>query len=52
MSNPRVKVTIRCKRCGEKFTLRGRKDRGRVDTGFKMCLCNNDVDFDIEEEEA
>jgi hypothetical protein len=50
MSNRRVKVTIRCNRCGEKFTLRGRKERGRIDTGFKMCLCNNAADFLIEEE--
>jgi len=46
----RMKVTIRCKRCNEKFILRGRKDRGKVETGFKMCLCNNAEDFDIEEE--
>jgi formylmethanofuran dehydrogenase subunit E len=46
----RIKVTIRCNRCGEKFTLRGRKERDRIDTGFKMCLCNNAADFEIEEE--
>ncbi|WP_197479891.1 hypothetical protein [Paenibacillus swuensis] len=50
MLNERVKVTIRCKQCGEKFTLRGRRDKGRIDTGFKQCLCNNARDFDIEEE--
>ncbi|XID94237.1 hypothetical protein ACF3MZ_06860 [Paenibacillaceae bacterium WGS1546] len=48
--NHRYKVTIRCNRCNEKFILRGRKDKGRVDTGFKQCLCSNAHDFDIEEE--
>ncbi|MDB4867838.1 MAG: hypothetical protein JWR03_2171 [Cohnella sp.] len=46
----RIKVTIRCNRCGEKFTLRGRKERDRIDTGFKQCLCNNAADFEIEED--
>ncbi len=46
----RLKVTIRCNRCHEKFILRGRKERGKVDTGFKMCLCSNAEDFEIEEE--
>jgi len=45
----RIKVTIRCKRCNEKFILRGRKERGRVETGFKQCLCSNANDFEIEE---
>ncbi|WP_426453531.1 hypothetical protein ACP26L_14625 [Paenibacillus sp. S-38] len=44
----RVKVTIRCRHCGEKFVLKGRKEKGRVDTGFKMCICNNISDFHIE----
>jgi hypothetical protein len=46
----RIKVTIRCKQCGEKFTLRGKKEKGHIDTGFKMCLCNNSTDLDVEEE--
>ena len=46
----RVKIAIRCNRCGEKFILRGKKDKGRVDTGFKRCLCDNELDFDIEEQ--
>ncbi|QHW30211.1 hypothetical protein GZH47_04705 [Paenibacillus rhizovicinus] len=45
----RVKVTIRCNHCGEKFVLRGRREKDRIDTGFKQCLCNNIQDFDIEE---
>ncbi|MBB3109256.1 hypothetical protein FHS18_001308 [Paenibacillus phyllosphaerae] len=45
----RVKVTIRCNNCGEKFILRGRRDKGKVDTGFKQCLCNNVEDFEVEE---
>lgn len=50
MSDTRVKVTIRCRHCGERFVLRGRKEKGRVETGFKQCLCNNRDDFDIETE--
>ena len=48
----RSKVTIRCNVCGERFTLRGRKGpEGRVETGFKQCLCDNDRHFDIIEEQ-
>ena len=50
MSAQRVKVTIRCNRCNEKFILRGRKERGRIDTGFRMCICSNADDFLVEEE--
>lgn len=50
MSDTRVKVTIRCRHCGERFVLRGRKEKERVETGFKQCLCNNRDDFDIETE--
>ncbi|WP_197035429.1 hypothetical protein [Paenibacillus sp. UNC451MF] len=46
--NERVKVTIRCNSCGERFILRGRKEKGKIDTGFKQCICNNVNDFDIE----
>ncbi|WP_198957408.1 hypothetical protein [Paenibacillus selenitireducens] len=46
----RVKVKIRCKQCGEKFVLRGKKERGRVETGFKQCLCNNTHEFEVEED--
>jgi len=51
MVGRRVKVTIRCRRCGERFVLRGRKEKDRVETGFKMCLCNNADDFDIQVED-
>ena len=47
----RVKVTIRCNECGEKYILRGRKEKGKVETGFKRCLCDNDKNFEIYEEE-
>lgn len=50
MAARRVKVTIRCNRCGEKYVLRGRKEKGRVDTGFRQCVCNNASDFEIQEE--
>lgn len=46
----RIKIKIRCKQCGERFTLRGKKERGRIETGFKQCLCDNKDQFDIEEE--
>lgn len=44
----RVKVTIRCNMCGERFVLKGRRDKGKIDTGFKQCICSNDSDFDID----
>jgi hypothetical protein len=48
--NQRAKVTIRCNVCGEKFTLRGRREPGgQVETGFKQCLCDNDKHFSINE---
>ncbi|NMO96950.1 hypothetical protein [Paenibacillus lemnae] len=46
----RVKVKIRCKECGERFVLRGRKERGVIETGFKQCVCDNRNSFDIEED--
>jgi hypothetical protein len=46
--NQRVKIRIQCKQCGERFTLRGKKEKGHIDTGFKQCLCSNENDFDIE----
>lgn len=46
----RVKVRIRCKQCGERFVLRGKREKGRVETGFKQCLCSNENDFEIEED--
>lgn len=49
MEEARVKVTIRCNVCGEKFVLRGRRERGIIDTGFKQCICNNRYDLEIEE---
>lgn len=49
MSLARIKVAIRCNLCGEKFVLRGRRDKGKIDTGFKQCLCNNTLDFEIQE---
>jgi len=48
--NSRVKVSIRCNRCGERFVLRGKKEKGRIETGFKRCLCDNDQDFQVDEE--
>ncbi|MDQ0088141.1 hypothetical protein J2T12_001547 [Paenibacillus anaericanus] len=47
----RVKVKITCKSCGERFVLRGTKDRGHIQTGFKRCICDNQQFF-IEEMEA
>lgn len=49
MMGDRVKVRIRCKVCGEKFVLRGKREKEKIDTGFKQCICNNSDDFDIEE---
>ena len=49
MITERIKVRIRCNVCGEKFVLRGRREKDKIDTGFKMCLCNNASDFEVEE---
>ncbi|GIO55301.1 hypothetical protein ACTHSJ_02375 [Paenibacillus cellulositrophicus] len=46
----RVKVKIVCRQCGERYVLRGKKERGKIETGFKQCLCNNQSQFDIEED--
>lgn len=45
----RVKVKVTCRSCGEKLVLRGTKGiDGRIDTGFKMCLCGSkDVDVEV-----
>lgn len=51
MTSPRVKIIIRCKQCGERFILRGRRDKGKIETGFRQCLCSNETDFDIQEEQ-
>ncbi|MDB5053790.1 MAG: hypothetical protein JWM44_1840 [Bacilli bacterium] len=48
MTATRIKVSIRCKKCGDRFILKGRKEKGKVDTGFIRCLCNNENEFDIE----
>lgn len=45
----RVKVLIRCRVCGEKYILRGRKEKDSYETGFKMCVCDNADDLEIEE---
>jgi hypothetical protein len=51
MNPGRTKVKIRCKMCGERFVLKGKRDKGKVETGFRQCLCNNDRDFEIEYED-
>lgn len=45
----RVKVRIHCRRCGENYVLRGSRSKGKLDTGFKRCLCDNEKDIDVEE---
>ncbi|MCY0869859.1 MAG: hypothetical protein OWT27_04625 [Firmicutes bacterium] len=45
----RVKIHIRCRKCGEVFILRGVRDpKGNVETGFRRCLCDNEREFDIQ----
>lgn len=46
----RVKVKIRCQMCGEKFVLRGKKEKDKIETGFRQCICSNEKDFEIETE--
>lgn len=43
----RYLVKIHCRKCGERFTLKGQLRKGQVETGFKRCLCDNEEDFDI-----
>ncbi|BCU81758.1 hypothetical protein JIR001_15410 [Polycladomyces abyssicola] len=50
MSKDKYWVRIRCKRCGERFILKGRMRKGQIETGFKQCLCDNQTDFDIHTE--
>ena len=44
-------VYIQCNQCGERFVLKGRLKKGKVETGFKRCLCDNQIEFDISQEE-
>ncbi|MGF7050010.1 hypothetical protein J2T13_004533 [Paenibacillus sp. DS2015] len=45
----RVKVKIVCGQCGERFFLAGKKEQGKIETGFKQCICDNQQHFEIEE---
>jgi len=51
ITGTRFKVTIRCKVCAERFVLKGKREKGKIETGFKMCVCGNDQDLDIQFEE-
>ncbi len=52
MKSERLKVFIVCNDCGERFTLRGKKDpKGELNTGFKRCLCDNENNFSVRTEE-
>jgi hypothetical protein len=44
-------VQIRCQQCGESFVLKGRLRKGEIETGFKRCVCDNEEQFSILEEE-
>ncbi|WP_198402150.1 hypothetical protein [Paenibacillus crassostreae] len=46
----RVKVKIVCQQCGECFILCGREVQGKLETGFKQCLCDNQLHFEIEQQ--
>ena len=47
----RYKVKIHCKHCGEHFILRGTlNEEGRIETGFRQCICSNKESFKIETE--
>jgi DNA-directed RNA polymerase subunit RPC12/RpoP len=51
MSITRVKVKIRCRQCGEKFVLKGKREKGKIETGFRQCICSNEHDFEVETDE-
>ena len=45
----RIKLTIRCNQCGERYTLRAQPGPNiRLNSGFKMCICGNTNDIEIE----
>lgn len=46
----RYMVEIMCRRCGELYKLKGKMRKGRLETGFKRCLCDNENDFEIRKE--
>jgi hypothetical protein len=42
IESERYKVTIYCLACGERYILRGiREKSGTIETGFKQCICSN-----------
>jgi hypothetical protein len=41
-SENRVMVKVQCKECGQEFRLRGSLNKGKVETGVKMCFCGNE----------
>lgn len=44
----RYRVNISCQKCGERFILKGRLRKGKIETGFKKCICDNEFDFIVE----
>ncbi|MED0674992.1 MULTISPECIES: hypothetical protein [Aneurinibacillus] len=47
----RCKVTIYCPVCGERYVLRGTREKnGKVETGFKQCICSNKEKLHIRSE--
>ncbi|MGA9173402.1 MAG: hypothetical protein WBZ33_05410 [Thermoactinomyces sp.] len=49
-ANEKYVVNIHCNQCGEHFILKGRMRKGKIETGFKRCLCDNTDDFEIHKE--
>jgi ArsR family metal-binding transcriptional regulator len=47
LEQKRYLVQIRCKACGERFVLKGSLKKGKVETGFKQCLCDNTTAFEV-----
>lgn len=52
MSKPRVRVIMHCNLCGERYSLRGKREKGKLQTGFKQCLCGNESLFDVQVDES
>jgi hypothetical protein len=50
MQYRKVKVKIRCRQCGERYILKGKQEKGKIETGFLQCICNNENDFEVETE--
>lgn len=49
MAGGRYRIVIRCLQCGEKYILRGRRNKnGEFETGFIRCICGSEDELNID----